>query len=79
MHTKDITIDIHLEEDERTTRARIALDLAGEGFAAEGTARRNPADAPAPVIGEELAVARALADLHHQVMEAAHRKLEAQT
>ena len=39
-------------------------------------ARRNPLDPPSPLIGEELAVARALQDLAAQLIEAAQVKIE---
>ncbi len=73
---RDITIDIHLDEDEDTTAARVELDLRNDHFEATGRARRNPIDSPSPVIGEELAIARALGELQHQIMEAAQTKIE---
>jgi hypothetical protein len=72
---KDITIDIHLEEDDTTTTVKAVLDLRGDHFEATGSARRNPTDPPKPAIGEELAIARALGVLQAEVMEAAQEKI----
>lgn len=73
---KDVTLAIHIEEDETTTTARAVLDLRGDHFEATGRARRNPADPVKPVIGEELAIARALRKLESQITEAAEDKIE---
>lgn len=72
---KDITLSIHLDEDMDNTLAYAQLFLRGDHFEAVGKARRNPIDPPMPVIGEELAIARALQDLTSQVMEAAQTKV----
>jgi hypothetical protein len=72
---KDITIKVHIEEDDSTTTVRTVLDLMGDHFEAQGRARRNPIDEPMPVVGEELALARALNGLQMQVMEAAQDKI----
>ena len=42
----------------------------------EGTARRNPKDTDVPEIGEELAAARALSGLAHDLLEAAVADVE---
>ena len=72
---KDITIKVHIEEDDSTTTVRTVLDLMGDHFEAQGRARRNPIDEPMPVVGEELALARALNGLQMHVMEAAQDKI----
>ena len=72
---KDITIKVHIEEDDTTTTVRTVLDLMGDHFEAQGRARRNPIDEPMPVVGEELALARALNGLQMHVMEAAQDKI----
>jgi hypothetical protein len=46
-------------------------------FIARGRARRNPRDPNVPVVGEELAAARALSDLSHQLLHAAAERIEA--
>ena len=72
---KDITIAVHIEEDDTTTTVHTVLDLMGDHFEAKGRAKRNPIDEPIPVIGEELALARALNGLQAKVMEAAQAKI----
>jgi len=69
-------ITLHLVEDETNTMVHTVLDLRGDHFESTGTARRNPLDPPSPLIGEELAVARALQDLAAQLIEAAQVKIE---
>ena len=72
---KDITIAVHIEEDDTTTTVTTVLDLMGDHFESRGRAKRNPIDQPLPVIGEELALARALNGLQAKVMEAAQTKI----
>ena len=68
------TVDIEFTEDEDTTRADAVLSGAPTDLRGWGRARRNPTDPEMPSIGEEIAAARALADLsHHLLNEAAHR------
>ncbi len=69
--TTVITLEVSLEEDGDHTEARATIDIGGAHFAGWGRARRNPADPNVPMIGEELATARALSDLAHKLMEAA--------
>lgn len=73
---KDVTLSIHIEEDDTTTTATAVLDIRGDHFEAMGKARRNPVDPVKPVIGEELAIARALRRLESQITEAAEDKIE---
>lgn len=70
------SISIAFTEDDDHTRADAVLELAGERFQASGLARRSPGDPSIPVIGEELAAARALSDLSHQLLEAAADRIE---
>lgn len=72
---KDISLNLHLMEDEYQTVAHGVLNLRGDHFEALGKAKRRPTDPQLPVIGEELAIARALQDLTGQVMEAAQAKI----
>jgi Rv2632c-like len=72
---KNITISVHIEEDEATTTVHTILDLMGDHFESKGRAKRNPSDQSMPVIGEELALARALNGLQVKVMESAQRKI----
>ncbi|MEU7909222.1 DUF1876 domain-containing protein [Actinoplanes sp. NPDC049118] len=64
----DITISEH--EDERRTRAVAVLRTdARSPLRGEGEARRRPSDTEVPEIGDELATARALADLTYKLMD----------
>lgn len=73
---KEISLSLHLSEDDTETLAHAVLNLRGDHFEAMGKARRNPEDAPMPVVGEELAIARALQEITAQVMTAAQNKIE---
>lgn len=75
MH-RELAIDIRIDEDDTNTLVFAELDMRGEHFETLGRARRNPDDRPMPIVGEELATARALGDLALQVMEAAQGKIE---
>ena len=75
MH-REISIEVSIDEDDTNTLVNTVLDLGGDHFEATGRARRNPADASMPIIGEELALARALGDLQIAVMSAAQEKIE---
>ncbi len=72
---KDVTLSIHLYEDADDTKAIAKLDLRGDHFECTGSSRRNPADDPRPLIGEEIAIARALNELQHELLEAAWGKI----
>jgi hypothetical protein len=68
------TVEIQFTEDEGKTRADAVLTGAPTELRGWGRARRNPQDPDMPAVGEEIAAARALADLsHHLLDEAAHR------
>jgi hypothetical protein len=72
MRTQDWTVEIHLDEDDDTTRAHAVLrNRDGRNLSAHGVARRNPKDAVVPEIGEELAAARALLVLGDELMDLA--------
>ena len=64
-------INISFTEDADRTRADAIVALAGQEFHGFGQAKRAPRDPSVPMIGEELAAARALSDLSHQLIEAA--------
>jgi len=63
-------IEITFSEDERHTEAHASLAIRGASFVGTGRARRHPADPNMPMVGEELAAARALSDLAHQLLDA---------
>ncbi len=78
--TKTWNAEITIEEVDRVCRAEARL--YGQGatvMVGEGTARRNPTDEDVPAIGDELAVARALSDLSHQLLHNAAMDIEAHT
>ena len=75
MH-KDITIEIGIDEDETMTLVHATLDLRGDHFIATGKAKRNPSDPNMPVIGEELALARALGNLEELVADRAYARID---
>ena len=64
------------EDDDKRTRADAILELADHRFHGWGQAKRSPEDPRVAVVGEELAAARALADLSHQLVHAAADRIE---
>ncbi|MFJ7244053.1 universal stress protein [Kitasatospora sp. NPDC098652] len=68
--TKDWQLSLHVVEDRDTTRVHAVLDADGTVLHSDALARRNPRDPPAPAIGDEFAVGRALVDLGHQLLRA---------
>ena len=72
MQTVGWHIEVEFDEDDTTTRAALLLRLPdGAELRARGHAKRNPSDQPQPRIGEEIAAARALSDLTHQILDKA--------
>ncbi|HET6755144.1 MAG TPA: DUF1876 domain-containing protein [Jiangellaceae bacterium] len=70
-------VEIQFEEDESLTSAASLLQLPeGPALQGRGQARRNPADPAQPQIGEEIAAARALSDLVHQLLDKAAAEIE---
>lgn len=70
-------IELTFDEDDIRTDATARLQLPdGAELQAQGHARRNPADPARPKIGEEIASARALSDLVHQLLEKAAGEIE---
>jgi hypothetical protein len=75
--TKTWNTQITIEEVDRVSRAEARLYGKGNTvLVGEGTARRNPSDEDVPAIGDELAVARALSDLCHQLVNHAAMDIE---
>jgi hypothetical protein len=74
------SIDLIFEEDGVRTRCSAALSgaqapqVSGHGFS-----RRNPSDQPDIRIGEEVAAARALSNLSHELLEQAAHTIESHT
>ncbi|MDQ4501586.1 DUF1876 domain-containing protein [Sinomonas sp. ASV322] len=74
---KGWSVSIAIDEHEGRTRAK--AQLFGDGnseMVGVGLARLNPTDLDVPAIGDELAVARALADLSHQLIDATAADIE---
>jgi len=71
-----LRIDITMTEDADHCEAVARVRLREREFSGWGRARRNPSDPEMPVVGEELAVARALSEVSHQLVVAAADSLE---
>ena len=73
MHTKSWTVEIYIGEHDGSTRAeaRLVTEPSAVQLTGWGIAKLNPADPDIPEIGDELATARALGDLAHQLLETA--------
>lgn len=80
IHTTEWSVLLQLTESDGQTHAQAVLDSgADHQLRGHGIARKRPADADVPEIGDELAAARALADLAHQLLDAAAGDIEAVT
>lgn len=80
MSTTSWQIDVRIDEDDTRTHADLTLRLPDGGeLRARGHAQRNPSDQPQPSIGEEIATARALSDLTHQLLDRAASEISAVT
>jgi uncharacterized protein DUF1876 len=69
-------VSIAFTEEGDRTRADALLTLADKRFHGFGQARRAPEDPSVPIVGEDLAAARALSDLAHQLVDAAAVRIE---
>ena len=80
MTTKTWTVQVNLDEQGDDTIAEATLSGADTAeVRGHGTSRRNPSDESVPQIGDELATARALSDLAHQLVNLAASDIEART
>jgi hypothetical protein len=70
------SVNIAFTEDADRTRADAVLELASQNFHGVGQAKRAPEDPNVPVVGQDLAAARALSDLSHQLVQAAAERIE---
>lgn len=70
------TVEIAFTEDGERTRADARLHAAGRDLAGWGRARRGGSDPDVPVVGEDVAAARALVDLARQLTEDALEVIE---
>jgi Rv2632c-like/Domain of unknown function (DUF1918) len=71
-----LRIDISVTEDADHCEAVAHVRMREREFSGWGRARRNPSDPEMPLVGEELAVARALSEVSHQLVVAAADSLE---
>jgi hypothetical protein len=80
MTTKTWTVQVALEEEGDDTYADATLSIENKTeIRGRGQSRRNPSDESAPRIGDELAAARALSDLAHQLLSVAASDIESRT
>jgi hypothetical protein len=74
---KTWTVQVDIDEHEDRTRAVARLRMGdAESLTGTGLARLNPGDSDVPVIGDELAVARALSELSHRLLDVAAGDIE---
>jgi hypothetical protein len=70
-------IELRFDENEDRTHAVAVLHTpAGRELHGHGQSRRNPVDRPVGRIGEEVAGARALSNLAHELLEYAAGEIE---
>ncbi|CAM2880099.1 DUF1876 domain-containing protein [Prescottella defluvii] len=79
MDAKQWSVEITIDEHDRQTRSTARLHTGDTTLVGVGAARRNPTDRNVPEIGDELATARALADLAHQLIDATVSDIEGVT
>jgi hypothetical protein len=75
--TKVFTVEIEVTEEPEHTEARARLELGDGSRGGWGRARRNPSDPDRPRLGDELAMARALSDLAHHLLDEVATQIEA--
>ena len=74
------TVTIDIDEHDGHTRAVARLRTRDtERMVGVGLARLDPSDRDVPEIGDEIAVARALSDLSHRLLQTAAEDVEAST
>jgi hypothetical protein len=77
MHaTKQWNVAIEIDEHDGRTRAIARLSTGKAELKGVGLARLNPEDRDVPLIGDELAAARALSELSHHLLDAAAVDIE---
>jgi hypothetical protein len=70
------SVAIEIDEHDGRTRAVARLDAGTAELTGVGLARCNPEDQDVPQIGDELAVARALSELSHRLVDATAADIE---
>jgi len=77
MHeTKQWNIAVEIDEHDGRTRAVARLRTDTAELRGVGLARLSPHDRDVPEIGDELAAARALSELSHQLLDTAAEDIE---
>jgi hypothetical protein len=77
MHeTKLWNVAVEIDEHDGKTRAIARLRTESAELTAVGLARLSPNDRDVPEIGDELATARALSELSHQLLDTAANDIE---
>jgi len=79
MATKTWTVQVSIEEMGDDTVAEAVMRLDATEVRGQGRSRRNPHDETVPRIGDELATARALSELAHELLSTAATDIEART
>jgi Domain of unknown function (DUF1876) len=71
------TVEIDFDEDDTHTRATARANVRGDqALTANGDAYRNPHDESRPLVGEEIAAARALIALSTELLQSAASQIE---
>lgn len=73
---REWTVAVSVDEQDGHTRAAARLVWDKRDVTGVGVARCNPSDRDVPIIGDELAVARALSDLSHRLLKLTARDIE---
>lgn len=76
-HVAEWQAHVYLFEHDSMTQSRVELDTGSNKLTSEGFARRHPADADVPEVGDELAVGRALIELGERLVHAAGEDIAA--
>jgi hypothetical protein len=80
MAINDWHVDIKFVEDDTHTHATVNAQLRdGQTMTCTGDAYRNPRDESQPMVGEEIAAARALIALGTELLHAASAQIEQAT
>ena len=74
---KTFTVNVKIVEEGHATDATARLTIDGDELVGVGKARRNPEDPNRPMIGDELAIARALVVLARKLGEKVDEGIEA--
>lgn len=73
---REYDVAVIVEEREDHTDAKATVTVRGTQFGGWGRARRHPLDPEMPSVGDELAIARALAELSRHLLGAAADAIE---